>query len=363
MQKVILLPVLLFLSIKVFSKTFQDTYKVEKDENEVTQEINDLLDKGITFYQRQINYDSAYVYFEKARILAEKENLITLKVRSLNCIAAVHYASHENDKAILISKEILELAKLIPDSYLPGTTYNNLGIYYHEEEEYTIALKYLDSALSVSRQKKKRRLEGLANSNIGMIYHDTEQYREALPHLKIASHILDSMNYHGSGTDIFMAKSLFALGKLDSAERIALKRLRLDEGRNAPEDIHEISILLSSIYAERKDTENQVYYLQKALTYNDSLAAQKDLSQIEISKLKEIRSQQEKELEEIKTNTNTYRLLYILLGISGVILLSIFIARQFKLVRFTKDIRNVQRDLIKHELDKRKKKQNRETYL
>jgi len=82
-------------------------------------------------------------YCNEARILASQIQYQKGYARSLNLLAIVRGMQDYPLQSLSLNEEALEIAKEIQDSFLLAATYNDIGIYYAKQMEYSKSIEYL----------------------------------------------------------------------------------------------------------------------------------------------------------------------------------------------------------------------------
>jgi len=348
------------LSINTFSVLGQipsiDNLKIKANkETDISKKIQYYIDISNDYIQKQVHYDSALIYLDKIKSIASGENQKEI-IHVINNQAIIHHTLGDKEKAISHFNEGLLFSKKMNTPYQVALQYNNLGMIHKEEGNYEKALTYLDSSLTILKPNTYKWLYGVVHTSIGETQYELGNYKEASYYLKKGVQRLDSLGKPESEADIILAKSYSAEKKIDAAIIQAKKAFRQAEQRKAPKSAYESSMLLSSIFSEMKDYENEIFYLNKALSYNEILSKSTDLEEIELYKLKEQYKVQEEQLNSLKNKNLIYPILYIVGGSVILILLSLLIYRQFRVSKLTRDIHATQKNLIQSELDRRGKR-------
>jgi tetratricopeptide (TPR) repeat protein len=164
----------------------------ELENSEVEEEVFALTIIGTANY-RLGRFQESLGYLEQALPIADRLGNRFLKATILNNIGLVYIslgqyqsASSYIEQALKNYKEFdisslegLLLHDLI-DPYGESTALQNLGIIHFIQEDYQIALEYLEHALTGFERSENLPGKGLILSNIGLIYVVDEQYQKAL---------------------------------------------------------------------------------------------------------------------------------------------------------------------------------------
>ena len=309
------------------------------------------------YYSKQLRYDSAFVYLKKIRSLAKTEENKEAEVVAINNQALIYDILGDKEKAISYFNQGLLISKELNLPSRDALLYNNIGSLYKDLEQYQKSLIYLDSAFTIAKNGKSKRLLAAINTTLGETNYAIGNYKEATHRLKTGIFILDSLEQSSSEADLALAKSYRAQKEIDLAILQAQKAFQEAEKQNAPKSAYESSRELSSIYAEIGDTKKEAFYLKKVLSYNDSLSLSSDLNDIELNQLKQQQKEQEEQLQSLKGKELLYKVLYIV-GAIILLLLTIMIIKIRKNIRLTRDIHNAQRELVQSKLEQRDKSTN-----
>ena len=324
-----------------------------EQETNIERKLRHYIDISNDYYRKQLRYDSAFIYLKKIRSISKKEGVKEMEAFALNNQAIIYHTLGDKEKAVDYFNEGLLVSKELKKPIRVALLYNNIGMIYKELEQHEKSLTYLDSALTIVKKGGSKRLLGVVYTSLGEANYAINDFSKSTYYLKKGIHILDSIKQPSSEADLVLAKSYKSEKKIDSAIIQAQKAFREAQEQKAPKSSYESSILLSSIYAEIGDTKKEALYLKSALTYNDTLSLSTNLNDIEINELKDQRLQQKLQLESLKNKDLLYNILYII-GAIILILVSILLFRQIKTAKLTRNIHEIQQNLIQSELDKRK---------
>lgn len=361
MPKVIFISLLFCLQAysSLSQTSYIDSLKIKAaQETDIQTKLRHYIDISNEYFQKQLHYDSSLVYLEKIRTLTNEEKIKEtdrdIEAYAINNQAIIYYTLGNKEKAVDYFNEGLLLSKKMNKPQKLVLLYNNIGMIHKELGAYKKSLTYLDSALTIVKKNESKRLFGVVNTSLGETNYAIGNYKEAIGYLKKGIQRLDSLKQPSSEADLVLAKSYKAIKDTDAAIIQAEKAFQQAQNQRAPKSAYESSMLLSSIYAEIGNTEKETFYLKKALRYNDSLSLRTDLNDIELKELKEQQKTQEQQLQSLKDKDLLYTILYVV-GAIILILISILIFRQYRNAKLTRDIHNVQRNLIQSELERRGK--------
>ncbi|MEX1382521.1 tetratricopeptide repeat protein [Lutibacter sp.] len=291
--------------------------------------IKCLNNLGVSY--RKLNLEKeAFQYYFQALDLSEKikhERSITI---ALNGIGNVFIETKEYDKALYYFKKVYAFD--LKNENIKGQEYSlsNIGEAYLYEKEYDSAFFYINRALQLTIEHKHKSSEAIRYNLLGLLFQkkgdfskSTESYKEAIPLftksnnirylsntlINIGKNQLNTGNYKNAGENIKLGLNNAKIIK--SKENISL-------GYNA----------LVSYYTVIKDYKNALNAHKLATTFNDSIlnhASQESIisTQIAYETAKKDEAIQklgvEKERIQQNANTSKNRLLYSILGSSGVV--------------------------------------------
>ena len=143
----------------------------------------------------QIHYlfkktDSALVLGKEMLDLAQKKKNIKYEIEANTLMGKVYFELKESELGEDIYTKGLELAKTSKDSFLYAEKVFDLGYMYAKYEDYTNAFKTLQKSQKLYRKLKDGENEGWSIVHQGFIYRDLGDYKEAekyhLEHLQLS---------------------------------------------------------------------------------------------------------------------------------------------------------------------------------
>lgn len=326
--------------------------KIIKETNQEVK-LNYYLSIAEEHYKNQIHYDSSFFYLEKIRKKAHEENLKVLEATALSNIALIYESLGQKKKSLTTQLKGLELAKKSFENSKLATLYNNIGVHYGSIEEYEKASIYLDSAYTIAKNANDSFSQAIINTSIGENYYETGDYKNSILFLKKGIETLDSISYAVPVSEVNLAKAYWDNKETEKAIKQAEKALQISQEEKSYTSAYQSNVLLSYIYTKLGPIEKELYYLRNTIAYNDTLSLSADLNDIQLKKLKEEQKEQEEQLQSLKSKDFLYNILYVIGGII-LVLLAFLLYRQFKAYTFTRNIHEVQQNLIQTELDRRK---------
>ncbi len=291
--------------------------------------IKCLNNLGVSY--RKLNLEKeAFQYYFQALDLSEKikhERSITI---ALNGIGNVFIETKEYDKALYYFKKVYAFD--LKNENIKGQEYSlsNIGEAYLYEKEYDSAYYYINKALQLTIEHKHKSSEAIRYNLLGLLFQkkgdynkSTEAYKEAIPLFTKSNDIR-----YLSNTLINIGKNQLNTGDYKNAEeniKLGLTNAKIIKSK---ENISLGYNALVNYYTVIKDYKNALNAHKLATAFNDSIlnhASQESIisTQIAYETAKKDEAIQklgvEKERIQQNVNTSQNRLLYSILGSSGVV--------------------------------------------
>jgi tetratricopeptide (TPR) repeat protein len=132
---------------------------------------------------------------------------------------AIHKLFGQNEQALALYQQSLEICRKIGDRQGEGTTLNNISLIYDAKGDYDTALGYLEKSLAIQQQIGDRPGEGATLNNISQIYHAKGDYDTALVYLEQSLAIRQQIgDRKGEGTTLNNISLIYdAKGDYDTA--------------------------------------------------------------------------------------------------------------------------------------------------
>jgi signal transduction histidine kinase len=222
-------------------------------------------------YYIVVNYDSALLFSQERKNIAEKLNDSVEIANSIRSIGACYWTKGDTEKAF--EYFTLALNKFIESGYEPGiaSAYNNLGLVHYDFGNHSNALEYYLKALKIYEQlDNKKNIAALCN-NISNVFIILGDYNQALPYLNKSLKINQELdNQINIEINLVNKGSLYmGLKMIDSADfcfnqalEIAIKENDLYGQANCYENI-------AIVYQEKKEYILALKFFNKSIeTYN-----------------------------------------------------------------------------------------------
>jgi PAS domain S-box-containing protein len=160
-------------------ESFNQSLQFFKNYNDPEQ-LSELYFRIGLSYQKNQKYDSAFYYYDFAKILYDSLRL-EKKAANINKFKAmIYYRKGKIEDAIAIAEKALEIFDKYEYKWGIVDIYNDLALYNITLENYTKALNYLNNALKLAREISSNELMKTTYLNLYKYYNSRGQYRRAL---------------------------------------------------------------------------------------------------------------------------------------------------------------------------------------
>lgn len=357
-----------------------------------------LMNLGLTL-SYLYEYDSALVYYNKAKVIKSRLN-DTLGLMNLSNNYAVLYSLQgKYDKAVDNLFEGLFFAKLLMDTILISTflhnigsvysilgnyeqsiyyylkaseideyrqnfhsmaeTYYNLGIAYLESKKNEVALSYFEKAFIMSAKTKNKRIAYLSLISLGTINISSNKFKEAESYLKMALDNLEDTSDIVKKVEFYQiyADLLLKQGKCFEAKKILKKCLNYDLKEVSPLLLKNIYYSTYSMYFNCGNYKSALDYYVKFTNLNDSLKiveTKKLANELEVKYQTKQKEQENKilQIEKVRKEQTIY-VLYLISStfvVSGVILFLLY--KKNRHLAFINEANNIELRKVNKELNK-----------
>lgn len=287
------------------------------------------------------DYYNALDQAQEAYVIADKNNLISQKLKALNLKGAVYSYMKDPKSSFNHYHEAMLLAESINDSSYMSTFYNNIAIAYEDMGDIETASVYHHKALEIFKAQGIELDIALSNLNIGDLYTYLGKYDKAKEHQKKAYHIYTQKQMEEMNLFLLlvgMAKREHKQGNYDLAKDHIDEALAIPNYTHTLSDLIQAHDVLSNIYAKTENLDKAYENLQLVVKYKDSainLDIVSDIQKLQIEAVKENAATQldnlkkdnqikDLELEKSKATQQNYFLLLILISLALVFALFMF---------------------------------------
>ncbi len=315
-----------------------------------------LTNIGMQYYHRQVYFDSAFFYTQKAYDLSKQYELENMEANTLFNLGIIHNSINDYTSSIAYyeqSREIIERLNLVGPL---GNVINNIGGCYFELKDYDTAIQYYQEALAMAQEQGDISSVGIDYMNIGEALYMKGDLEASKENLEKAIQALETIDFDPATVHLFYGRTLFAMNEVEKAKIEGEKALKIAEAKEHIGYIAESSELLSKVYGQLEEYSLAYANERKFRIYSDSLNTAKELNEIEKLKLNfELKENQEK-LDHVLQKTKYQNIIYLLACVA-VLMLVVLVFRQRKIVRMTKEIHDIQKRLVEQELNRREWKE------
>lgn len=134
-----------------------------------------VLGKADRLYQQQ-QYDSAFYYYNQAKLLAIKQDNSDRIVYALIRMSAIQQIQSDFSGSEATATEAIDYFNNVTVSLYPIIIYNTLGIAYKGQYDYANAIKYYTLSLKSTTDSLSR---GIIQNNIAVILLEEQKYHDA----------------------------------------------------------------------------------------------------------------------------------------------------------------------------------------
>lgn len=156
----------------------------EFESNEQKRDIAFYETLGSAFYSTG-RFMTSIWYYKKAAEMAKAAEDRLEERRICTCLAVVHNAVSQFDKAITLQERALELSQEIGDVKGEVECYNHLGSFYTGRGQYDLATKFYVKGLEFNVALNDTAAEAMSYNNLGNVHHALGQYLKSIEyHMK-----------------------------------------------------------------------------------------------------------------------------------------------------------------------------------
>uniref|UniRef100_UPI004047C0DF tetratricopeptide repeat protein n=1 Tax=Mariniflexile sp. TaxID=1979402 RepID=UPI004047C0DF len=248
-----------------------------------TQKIADMHWNYGAFYLRQLNYDSSYFHYQKARKLFHETNNRFYAAKMLYNMAFILSRLRDYTGAEVYLFQAIEIFRPLNKNKQLYQCYNLLGVVYEELEDYDKSISYHQKALEYLDELKDKSLF-LQDSynNIGLIYQKQGNQMTAIAYFEKALKITDLR-----AIDPFLYARLIdnrAFSKLLNNDTTGLPR-EFFKALHIRDSMHNISGVimsrahLAAYYAKQRDTAMALDHAIKSYRLSQNIKNNRDILQ------------------------------------------------------------------------------------
>lgn len=343
---------------------YSQALKNQQDALNIRNELDDKPGAASSYnnianiYSSQGNYAEALKnHFASLKIKESLNNKQGMAI-SYNNIGLIYKDQANNEHALKYLNNALKIAKEIELSDIITTCYINIGAIYTDQKRYEEGLKNYQKAYDIAKQNDDKEAIAEVLGNIGSVYSEQGKYAQALENefsaLKIKEELEDNsgvaafQNYIGK---IYQKKGDIPNAILYGEKSLNLSR-KMKELRQIKESSHNLitsyqkagdfkkAFEMQQLYFQSRDSilnkNNQREVMRQEFKYNYEKQSFADsLNYLNEKKISELENQ-----VKLRTEKNKRITLYI--GLSLVVIFSVFIFNRFRITKKQKNIIELQ---------------------
>lgn len=261
-----------------------------------------IINCDIATYFSDLNqYDSAIYYLNKAfeidLITKDSANL----VYDLGGLGYFKVMKKEYEEGIKYYNESLKYLKE-NDYRQRGTTYNNIGMAYLENEKYEDAEKYLFKSIAFHEKIKDSTKVMMRYMNLGILYIKTNKLDKALKYEQAAVKYFDKKkNSHLEVKSLIHLSKIYGKKSNDASQlKTAKKAKSLAEKKGYLAEVISANKQLINAYKKQNNFRSAFNLTRDNQVYIDSLSRNKHLQAINKLELKYVTEKKEQKIQELK---------------------------------------------------------------
>lgn len=277
-------------------------------------------------YNQLSEFNTAMDYYLKALAINEALDNKTMCMTIMGNLSTLHRRMKNNDRAIYYLEQIMEMADEL--NYLPGKcrAYFDLGGIYKENKEYEKALEYELKVVEISRSINLKQYEIASIATVAEIY--SEGFGEYIKAEEYANEAMIIANEFG---DLSLQRAIWVIlsdiyrkqGKFKESGELGLKALSIPSKELGMNQKLLSNLIWANILSGNKN--DAISYLEdyeNVTSEFNKKSLHESLSEMEVKYETEKKTLRIDALEKEKQ-------LYLWLGLSGIILLSMLIGLLF----------------------------------
>lgn len=209
----------------------------------------------LTWQYRTIDQDNAIVYGNKAIDLGSKINFSKAVAQAYNDLGIIYYDQQDFTSALASYKKAFDIRLTLSDQKGIGALYNKIGIIYQKESKFDSALLYAQKALEIYEKLNDKIGISYSLNNIGIVNQNVGNLDEALKYqqqsIAIKEEIHDKLGLAGSYVNV---GNIFLLKKdIPKAQEYFEKAETMTRQIGNPEYLSNSLNNLASLYQKTGD--------------------------------------------------------------------------------------------------------------
>jgi len=222
----------------------------------------------------------AYEYGKQALELAKQSGYKRGMANSYNNIGLIYAAQSDYTKAMEYYLKSLEIMESLGDKRGMAVSYNNIGVIYRDQNNYPKALEYYSKSLEIIESLGDKQRMAVSYNNIGVIYRDQSNYPKALEYYIKSLEIRKSFDYKRG-----MASSYNNIGEIyryqsdyPKALEYHLKSLGIMESLFDKQGIARSYNHIGIIYGDQSTYPKALEYFLKGLEIQESIGYKRGMA-------------------------------------------------------------------------------------
>ena len=216
----------------------------------------------------------------KNLIKTDKED--TNKVTHLNTLARLYFNTGSYDSTLSCANAALKISQQLNPVYKKGVgdAYNNMGIVYSYQANYSQALEYNFKALKLMEELGDKKGTAKCMGNIGYVYWNQNEFNKALDYFFKTLKLMEELN---EKKGIAIASGNIGLvyadkSDLNKALEFDLKALKIAEEIGDKDIIARNLNNIGIVYRDKADYEKALDYYLRALKIDEALKNKRGMS-------------------------------------------------------------------------------------
>jgi len=281
-------------------------YELAISENDLKQKIVILNIYGLNEYYSG-NYEGAVDYYYQVLELSEQSQDSIYLAKANHNLGMVYDELEDFDEAIQYFQKSLSISQLTCDSAQMAKTFQNIAICYQNKKEISTSKDFIEKANRIAVIRKDTMMIIDLINNLGTIAYDQGKLDESLDYYSKALTLYTKIKDRQGVAYAYNNIGLVWMDKKDYKKSLAYfkKSLSIAIDLKMYDFTADIYSNLTIYYKEIKNYELAYGYYDKYNTVYDSLAGEKKTKMIRQIQAKFQLGQKNRELEELKTKTQT----------------------------------------------------------
>ncbi len=253
------------MKIKVLILFLIIFYNVVFSQEKIATQIDSIIKlSNKIFYS---NPDSAAIFLDEAKIIAEKYDLKKTLTRIFINYGILKNEAGKTAEAKVFFEKVVNIAKNINDTVRVIAAYGNLGNTYMITGEYEKAIEYFIKTVDLYKKLDNEKGLSFSYGAIGNLYFKTFKYEKAIRYYNLASSIFINQKdtFSLSVTKLNIGTIQLRQDKFNLAEKNILEALNYFSQNKALLNLGKCQSALSKIYYKQKRYKKAAFYAQEAL--------------------------------------------------------------------------------------------------